>query len=56
MKTDEQIKAELGEDLCDYCPLTDYGKVRINTGPWNLCEGIRCDDALSNYKEQTEDE
>lgn len=42
---------EVGEDLCEYCELTEYGCRKINTGPWNLCEGIGCDKAYEEYLE-----
>lgn len=52
-----EIKEELGEELCRYCPYTDYGWAKVNTGPWNLCEGRCCEEAYENYlKEANEDE
>lgn len=46
---------ELGEELCEYCPYTDYGSIPVGTGPWNLCEGVCCDEAYENYLEEFED-
>ena len=46
-----KTKEELEEELCEYCPCTDYGNVKINTNQHNLCHGDRCDDAYENYKE-----
>lgn len=47
-------KEELEDELCKYCPCTDYGDTKINTGPHNLCEGIACDQAYKNYLENSE--
>lgn len=41
---------DLGDKLCEYCPWTDDG--RVNTGPHNLCEGSKCDEAYERYKEE----
>ncbi|QUH21450.1 hypothetical protein [Alkaliphilus sp. B6464] len=49
-------REELEEELCDYCPWTEFGTQKVNTGPWNLCEGTRCDQAYENYLEEVEDE
>lgn len=49
-------KEELAEDLCRYCPCTEFGFQRINTGPWNMCEGGYCDDAYANYLEERDDD
>ena len=53
-KEDIKSKEELDEELCSYCPYTEYGQAEVNTGPYNLCEGGRCDDAYENYKESWE--
>jgi len=52
----EKIKSkeDLEEELCSYCPCTEYGQAKVNTGPHNMCEGFRCDDAYENYKESWE--
>lgn len=47
---------ELDEELCEYCPCTDYGSAKVNTGSWNLCEGCRCEEAYQNYLEDEENE
>ena len=53
-KEDIKSKEELEEDLCKYCPCTEYGDVEANTNQHNLCYGDRCDDAYENYKESWE--
>ena len=47
---------ELGEELCLYCPCTEFGLTKVSTGPWNLCEGRSCDEAYENYCYETESE
>ena len=47
---------ELGEDLCKYCSYTEYGIKKVNTGPWNLCEGSYCKEAYERYCEEQEEE
>jgi len=47
---------KLDEKLCEYCPSTEYGTIKINTGPWNLCEGMGCETAYTNYLESFEPE
>lgn len=49
-----KTQEELEDELCKYCPCTDYGYVEINTGPHNLCEGIGCNEAYKNYLENSE--
>ena len=51
-----KTKEELEEELCEYCPCTDYGSVQINTAPWNMCEGCCCDDAYNEYLDYCGDE
>lgn len=46
---------ELDDHLCEYCPCTEFGHVKVNTAPWNLCEGCRCDVAYENYLDEFED-
>ena len=48
------IENKFKEELCSYCPCTEYGQAKVNTGPHNMCEGFRCDDAYENYKESWE--
>ena len=52
LKTQE----ELGEELCKYCSYTEYSTKKVNTGPWNLCEGSRCKEAYDRYCEDQEGE
>lgn len=49
-------KEELEDELCTYCPCTEFGNTKINTGYWNLCEGCRCDKAYENYLENHDEE
>jgi len=41
---------DLGDDLCDYCPLDDEAKYH---GPWGIvyCRGDHCEEAYANYLE-----
>jgi len=39
--------------ICKYCGYTDYGFARVNTGPWNLCEGLGCEEARQAYEAET---
>lgn len=52
MKTLEDLE----EELCDHCPLTEYGTVSTNTGSHNLCEGMQCGTAYENYLESEKEE
>lgn len=43
--------------ICKYCKCTNYGEESVNTGPWNMCEGVECEDALDAYNDgRDEDE
>lgn len=42
---------ELEDQLCDYCPLTQFGD-RVNTNQYNLCEGCKCLEAYDNYLDE----
>lgn len=47
-----KTKDELGEDLCEYCPLRDYvDEVPPPPTPSNPmgCEGRYCDEAYEKY-------
>lgn len=37
--------------LCEYCPCTGYGDEPVNTGSWNICEGVGCEQAYDMYKD-----
>ena len=37
--------------ICEYCKCTDYGDEPVNTGPWNMCEGVGCELALDAYND-----
>lgn len=43
---------ELGDDLCNYCPMTDCGSYSVNTSHFNLCEGRSCEEAYECYEEE----
>lgn len=44
---------ELGDDLCNYCPLPDESKgVRGTPNGYSSCEGSRCPDAYERYLEE----
>jgi len=40
---------DVGDELCNFCPYTDYGDYKANTGPHNLCEGCDCGIAYDHY-------
>lgn len=50
----EKIKTcdELGDELCFYCPLTDWGTQAVNTCAMTLCEGRKCSEAYECYLEE----
>lgn len=48
----KKTKDELGEELCEYCPLqAELDEVPPPPTPNNLagCEGMFCDEAYDNY-------
>jgi hypothetical protein len=53
-----ESKEELGDTLCDYCPLESYARgvqgVGGKTG-YISCEGMYCDEAYENYLEEMEE-
>ena len=51
-----QSKDELAEseELCNFCPCTDYGTGSVGTSQYNMCEGMCCDEAYENYLESIE--
>lgn len=51
-----KTREELNEELCKYCPCTEFGHKEVNTGYWNLCEGYACDEAYKSYLENHEEE
>ena len=44
-------KEEMGDDLCEYCPLENGGVYLRGDGNSIGCEGSRCDDAYDLYVE-----
>ena len=51
-----KLKKDMDEDLCVYCPLTEFGYIKLNTSHFNLCFGSRCDEAYENYiEDESED-
>ena len=47
---------ELGEELCEYCEYTGFGTEPVNTGPYNLCEGMGCVAAYEYYCDDQDEE
>lgn len=48
-KTEE----ELGEELCDYCPLEDHQKgTHLYPSGHYSCEGCRCEEAYEYYLDE----
>ena len=43
-----KTEVELGDELCDYCPLDDCTK---GTHWYGSCEGSHCEEAYENYLE-----
>lgn len=39
--------------ICEYCRYTDYGTSPVNTGYWNLCEGMGCEEAIKDYESES---
>lgn len=49
-----KLKENLGDELCEYCPLEPEDRgVKCYGGAVAMCEGARCDDAFENYLEET---
>lgn len=46
----------LGEKLCDYCEITNYGSTPVNTNEHNICEGSACKEAYVSYLEEFEEQ
>lgn len=42
--------------ICEYCRWTDLGYAKVNTGPWNMCEGQGCQDAYEAWQEDNPDD
>ena len=51
MKTNEELKEQLGDSLCEYCP---WHNGEIGHAPGMTCEGLCCDDALDNFLDDVE--
>lgn len=52
---DRKLMEELGERLCDFCPLEDWEKgSHLFPNGYNSCEGSRCENALEHYLEENE--
>lgn len=48
-----KTKEELGDALCEYCPLEEYRKgAHCYGGVVGMCEGSHCDDAYEAYLEE----
>jgi hypothetical protein len=46
----------MDDELCEFCPLTDFGERKINTGSHNLCEGRDCNLAYVHYLDVMDEE
>ncbi len=51
MIDDANLMEEHQERMCELCEDCIYGQ-KMNSGPHNLCEGARCEDALELLKEE----
>lgn len=52
---EDKLKEELGERLCDYCPLEDGEKgSHLYPDGHSSCEGSRCMDAFEYYLDENE--
>lgn len=49
--SNEELKIQLGGDLCDFCPWKN-GKIDRKCN--SLCEGIYCDDALEAFIDENQ--
>lgn len=49
MKYDIKPFEKMEDELCEYCECTEFGSCKVNTGPYNFCEGAWCDKAYDNY-------
>ena len=55
-KPSEEIKENLGEELCRYCPLEEEEKgIHSTPNGYYSCEGTHCDIACEYYLEEHED-
>lgn len=53
MRTEQiEIKDDLGDKLCKYCPLEKKGVYGIDGGYVAGCEGSKCNVAYENYLEE----
>lgn len=52
----DKLTNKLSEELCDHCFCTEWGTQKINTAPWNLCEGAYCDETALDYLTELEEE
>lgn len=46
----------LGDKLCNYCEMTNYGSTEVNTNEHNICEGKLCKEAYASYLEEFEEQ
>ena len=42
--------------ICEHCACTEYGDQPVNTGPYNMCEGVGCEQALDSYNDSVDNE
>lgn len=55
MMDDADLMEKHQERMCQICEDCVYGH-SVNTGPHNLCEGARCDEALEYLKDEIDTE
>lgn len=49
--TKEDLKIQLGDDLCNYCPWKN-GDIDSKCDSW--CEGLYCDDAFEAFMDENQ--
>lgn len=54
MIDDADLMEKHQERMCELCEDCVYAHT-VNSGPHNLCEGARCDEALEYLKEELDD-
>lgn len=36
--------------ICKHCSRTDYGFAPVGTSPYNMCEGVECEEAYESWQ------
>ena len=52
LEIEKQEQENLGDKLCEFCPLEKKGCYSVDGGYMAGCEGSKCEDAFDIYKEQ----